>query len=293
MKGLWGFKMKLTHDSANGATRPKYERVLDLWLRDQGIRLPMAARPWAGICVEYGSKCATGLADFNELLGQQEPMPMAEAVRSAMAKYDEYKPRTWDEGKDAEEYEAFREHIPEMIAQAVAAVKDCFSKANVMEGEYQRWMDVDGLDHRIMIYQDFSAGGQQADLKCSLPLRNPPKKDGTRSWRIPKPKTEPSWQQAMQQAVYWKATGQEPSLLFVTASGYHIANKENCQALTEESLELAYNDAVRSWKTTQNLVRAANGNWRTLAGLVQPDFVEIAQRHGPDIVKLARQLWRD
>ena len=30
-----------------------------------------------------------------------------------------------------------------------------------------------------------------------------------------------------------------------------------------------------------------------LAGLVQPDFVEIAQRHGPDIVKLARQLWRD
>lgn len=133
----------------------------------------------------------------------------------------------------------------------------------------------------------------QIDLKCSLPLRNPPKKDGTRSWRIPKPKTEPSWQQAIQQAVYWKATGQEPSLLFVTASGYHIANKENCQALTEENLELAYNDAVRSWKTTQNLVKAANGNWRTLAGLVQPDFVEIAQRHGPDIVKLARQLWSD
>ena len=31
--------MELTHDSASGATRPKYERVLDLWLRDQDIRL--------------------------------------------------------------------------------------------------------------------------------------------------------------------------------------------------------------------------------------------------------------
>ena len=156
--------MKLAYDSATGATRPKYERVLDLWLRDQGIRLPMAARPWAGICVQHGTDLALGLADFNELIGQQEPVPMAEAVRSAMAKYDEYEPRTWDEGKDAEEYEAFREHIPEMIRQAEAAVYVCFAKANLIEGEYQRWHDVDGLDHRIMLYQDYSAGGQQADL---------------------------------------------------------------------------------------------------------------------------------
>ena len=41
--------------------------------------------------------------------------------------------RTFDEGKDAEEYEAFREHIPEMIAQAVAAVKDAFQKQTLLK----------------------------------------------------------------------------------------------------------------------------------------------------------------
>ncbi len=58
--------MKLAYDSATGATRPKYERMLDLWLRDQGIRLPMAARPWAGICVQHGTNLVYGLADFND-----------------------------------------------------------------------------------------------------------------------------------------------------------------------------------------------------------------------------------
>jgi len=283
--------MKLPHDSASGATRPKYERVLDLWLRDQGIKLPGSARMTGGNIIQYGVDLRIGTAHFNELLGQQEPMPMAEAVRSALAKYDEYQPRTWDNGKDAEEYEAFRDYIPEMIAQGVAAVEDCFKQANSIEGEYQQWHEVDGLDHRIMLYQDYSAGGISGDLKASFPLRNPPKKDGTRTWRVPKPKTEPSWQQVWQQSVYWKATGQMPSLLFVTASGYHIANSQNCEALTEQSLERAYNHAVRSWMTTQNLFTAANGSWKTLAGLVCPDFNEIARMHGPDYVKLAQQLW--
>jgi len=285
--------MGYTHDSASGATTTKDEMILKLWVRHHKMQFPMAARPWAGICTQHGTDLALGLADYNEDIGSQEPVPMAEAVRSALAKYDEYQPRTWDEGKDAEEYEAFREHIPEMIGQAIAAVKECFAQSNLIEGEFQRWHKVDGLDVPIMLYQDYSAGGIQADLKCSLALRNPPKKDGTRSWRIPKPKTEPTWQQTVQQAVYWKATGQTPSLLFVTASGYHIANSQNCEALTESSLDRAYNDAVRSWKITQNLIRAANGNWHTLAGLVQPDFNEIARRHGSTILELARQLWRD
>tara|TARA_R110000796_G_scaffold43789_5_gene107404 strand:+ start:709 stop:1593 length:885 start_codon:yes stop_codon:yes gene_type:complete len=286
-------EMGYAHDSASGATAPKDEMILKLWVRHNNMRLPMAARPWAGICVQQGVDLALGLADYNEMLGQQEPTDMAQAVRSAMSKYDEYKPRDWDGGKDAEEFDAFREHIPEMVAVGIASVKDCFSKANLIEGEYQRWLKVDGLDVPVMLYQDYSAGGMQADLKCSLLLRNPPKKDGTRSWRIPKPRTTPTWQQVMQQAVYWKATGQMPSLLFVTASGYHIANSQNCEALTEDSLNRAFNDAVRSWKTTQNLIRAAYGNWNTLAGLVQPDFNEISRRHGPSITQLARQLWSD
>ena len=282
-----------SYDSAYGANQEKAEWVLKKWLQKvHNMRTPGAARMNAGTCIQGGTDLILGTDNYNDLIGQQEGMPIAEATRHTMSRYDEYKPRTWEE-KDAEEHEAFREHIPEMIANAVAAVKEWSAKANLLEGEHQSWHKVDGLDVSIMYYRDYHAGGEFADLKCQLPLRNPPKKDGTRSWRIPKPQTTPSWNQTVQMAVYWKASGQSPSLLYVTASGYHIANSQNCEALTDESLERAYNHAVRCWKTTQNLVRAARGNWHTLAGLVQPDFNEIARRHGPNILELARQLWRD
>ena len=281
-----------THESASNANLTMDERVLKMYGQaEHKMRFPMAARPWAGICAQHGVNIRLGLVDYNDMIGQQEQASMAEATRGAMAKYDEYKPREWDGGKDAEEYEAFRDTLPDIVEHGVAAVEECFKQANLLEGEFQRWHDVKDLDVPVMLYQDFSAGGIQADLKCSLSLRNPPKKDGTRSWRVPKPKTEPTWAQVRQQAVYWKTTGQMPSLLFVTASGYHIANSQNCELLTETSLERAYSEVVRSWLTFQNLLKASHGSWRTLAGLVEPDFNEIARRHGSTWVDIARQLW--
>jgi len=280
------------HDSASGATATKDEMFLKLWLRkEHKMNFPMAARPWAGISVQHGANLALGLQDYNEIIGQQEGMSIAEATRHMMSKYDEYKPRDWDDGKDAEEYDAFREVLPEMMANSIAGVKEFFQGANAIAGEHQRWLDEPKSEVPVMLYQDFSGGGTQIDLKCSLPLRNPIKKDGTRTWRTPKPRTEPTWLQVIQQSVYEKATGETPALLFVTGAGFHIATPENCDALSKESLNRAYNEAVQSWVITQNLLKAANGSWRTLFGLVQPDMTEIARRHGPSIVTLAKQAW--
>ena len=282
----------IKHDSASGATAPKYEQILKWWLRNEhGISLPMSAKPWAGICVQHGVDLSLGLADYDKDAGQQQPLEIAQATKLMLEKYDGYEPRSWDGGKDAEEFEAFREHLPEMLANGKAAVEKAFTFANRMEGEYQIWHKEPKIDVPIMIFQDYSGGNTQADLKCSLPVRNTVKKDGSRTWRVPKPKTEPTKQQVMQQAVYWKATGQDPSLLFVTAAGYHVADQFNTPALQEENLELAYQEVVMSWQITQNLLKAANGSWRTLAGLVQPDFEEIRARHGDEILTLAKNLW--
>ncbi len=284
--------MGLRHDSASGATALKYEMILKIWLREEhNIKFPMSSKPWAGICVQHGVNLFLGLDDFNPIIGQQEGMTIAEATRHAMSKFHEHKPFDWDDGKDAEEMDACSVVIPDMIASAVEGVNYFFERANQISGEYQRWHDEPESDVPIMLYQDFSGGGRQLDLKCSLPVRNPTKKDGTRTWRTPKPKTEPSWQQVTQQSIYWKATGETPALLFVTGAGWHIATPENCNALSEENLNRAYSEAVQSWKVTQNLFRAANGSWRTLFGLVQPDYNEIARRHGHSILTLAKQAW--
>lgn len=282
------------HDSASGATEDKYLMILKLWLRhEHKMQYPASARMVTGTIVQEGLNSFRGLDNFDPQAGPQEGIEISAATRHMMSLYDEYQPRDWDDNKDAEEYEAFREYLSDMLGNASQALDAWQAKhrINQINGEHKLWHLEPRLDVPIMLFRDYYGGGQQADLKCKLPLRNPVKKDGTRSWRVPKPETEPTWQNIWQQAIYWKATGEKPSLLHVTASGYHIWDETNCEALQEDNLERAYNDAVRSWVVTQNLVRAANGNWRTLFGLVQPDFTEIARRHGPFITQLARQAW--
>jgi len=282
----------IIHESASNGTATKDEMILKHYVRkEHKMGFPMASRPISGIKVQTGVDCALGLHNYSPIQGQQEPMDINQSVRFALTEYQGYTPRKWDNGKDAEEYEEFREHLPEMIKHAVEGLKDFFDGVNRIEGESMKYHDEPLLDVPIMLYQDYSGGGKQIDLKCSLPMRNPPKKDGTRTWRVPKPKTEPTAQQVMQQAVYWKATGEKPALLFVTSAGYNIVDENNCELMTEDNLERAYNDIVRSWLVTQNLLKASNGSWKTLAGLVQPDMVQLSARHGPNIIQLAKQLW--
>mgnify|MGYP007073198639 FL=1 len=280
------------HVSASGATQPIDEHVLKLFLRkEHKLNFPFAARPRAGQIVQSIADMALGVHDYSPIYGPKEPVDFDEAVRKGMTEFEFYKPREWDGGKDAEEYHHFKEVIPTMARYAVEGIRE-FYKGVAFEGEYQRFYEEEKLDVPVILFQDFTGAGRQIDLKCSLPLRNPPKKDGTRTWRNPKPKTEPTPQQIMQQAVYWKATGDEPGLLFVTPAGYNIVTAENCDALKPEALEATYEDVVRRWVVQQNLLKAANQNWSNLFGLVQPDFGQIAGRHGPEILKIAREIWR-
>ena len=280
------------HVSASGATQPIDEHVLKLYLRkEHKMNFPFAARPRAGQIVQSIADMALGVHDYSPIYGPKEPMDIDEAISRGLTEFEFYKPRDWDGGKDAEEYHHFKEVIPTMARYAVEGIRE-FYKGVAFEGEYQRLYNEEKLDVPVILFQDFTGAGRQIDLKCSLPLRNPPKKDGTRTWRNPKPKTEPTPQQIMQQAVYNKATGDEPGLLFVTPAGYNIVTAENCDALKPEALEATYQDVVQRWVVQQNLLKAANQSWSKLFGLVQPDFGQIAGRHGPDILKIARETWR-
>ena len=280
------------HVSASGATQPIDEHVLKLYLRkEHKMNFPFAARPRAGQIVQSIADMALGVHDYSPIYGPKEPMDIDEAISRGLTEFEFYKPRDWDGGKDAEEYHHFKEVIPTMARYAVEGIRE-FYKGVSFEGEHQRLYNEEKLDVPVILFQDFTGAGRQIDLKCSLPVRNPPKKDGTRTWRNPKPKTEPTAQQIMQQAVYNKATGDEPGLLFVTPAGYNIVTAENCDALKPEALEATYQDVVQRWVVQQNLLKAANQNWATLFGLVQPDFGQIAGRHGPDILKIARETWR-
>jgi len=280
------------HNSASGATQPVDEHMLKLFLRkEHKMQFPFAARPRAGQICQTIADMALGLHDYSPISGPQQPIDIDEAIRRGLNEYEFYKPRDWDDGKDAEEYEAFKETIGITARHAVEGVKEFYGN-DEFEGEFQRWHKDERIDVPTMLFQDYTGGGRQIDLKCSFPLRNPPKKDGTRTWRAPAPRTKPTEQQIMQQAVYYKATGDSAALLFVTAKGYNIVDESNCDELKPDHLEAVYEDVVQRWLVIQNLLRAANGSWSNLFGLVQPDFGQIAGRHGPQILSIARAAWR-
>lgn len=281
------------HNSASGGTQSTYENILKLYLRKEyKMNFPMSAKPRAGQIVQEGGNHYFGLHDYSPVRGQQEGLSIDESIRHAMTEYMNYSPIKWDGGKDADVYEACKDVIPQMIRYAIEGIEEYFGKNVELVGEYQRTFKDDRLDIPTIMFLDFADDTRQIDLKCSLPMANPPKKDGTRTWRVPKPKTEPTMQQVMQQAVYYKGTGLAPALLFVTGEGYHLATHENCDMLKPAVLEEMYESIVQRWLVLQNLMKAANGNWRTLFGMVTPDYAEIAQRHGPEILDIAKQAWR-
>lgn len=280
------------HNSASGGTQPIDEHVLKLYLRKEyKMNFPFAARPRAGQIVQEIVDLHLGLDNYSPIQGRKQGIAMGEAVRKGIDEYNTYQPRDWDGGKDIEEFGAFKDVFADMAAFAVEGLNEYFGSGE-LEGEYKMWLKDERIDVPTMLFQDYCGQGKQIDLKCSFPLRNPPRKDGTRTWRAPKPRTTPTPQQQMQQAVYYKATGDKPALLFVTPAGWHVCTPENCDALKPDVLEGVYEDVAQRWIVIQNLLRASNGNWKTLFGLVQPDFGTIAGRHGPEIIKIAREAWR-
>ena len=280
------------HVSASGGTQPVDEHILKMYLRKEyKMNFPFAARPKAGQVVQTVADLHLGLYEYSPIIGQTDGIPIAEAITKGRTEFMQYQPKDWDGGRDAEEKAEFIEHIEAMSLNAIAGVKEFFGD-NPIEGEYQRFYWDERIDVPVTLFLDYSDEEKQIDLKCSLPVRNPPRKDGTRTWRAPKPKTEPTEQQVMQQAVYWKATGLRPALLFVTSEGYNIATEDNCPALKPEALEDAYNTIVGRWLAVQNLMKASMGNWKTLFGMVVPDYGQIGARHGREILDIAKQAWR-
>ena len=280
------------HVSASGGTQPIDEHILKMYLRKEyQMNFPFSARPKAGQVVQMVADLHLGLHEYSPILGQTDGIPIAEAITKGRTELMQYQPKDWDDGRDAEEKAEFIEHVEAMSLNAIAGVKEFFGDSPI-EGEYQRFYWDERIDVPVTLFLDYADEEKQIDLKCSLPVRNPPKKDGTRTWRVPKPKTEPTEQQVMQQAVYWKATGLRPALLFVTSDGYNIATEDNCPALKPEALEEAYNTIVGRWLAVQNLMKAAMGNWKTLFGMVAPDYGQIGARHGQEILNIAKQAWR-
>ena len=280
------------HESASNGNLPEDQAILKLYLRkEHNMNYPDAAPMMLGRMVQTGLDHHLGLHDYSQEQGQQEGLEINKAIREALTEYQVYTPRTWDNGKDQSAYDSFQDFLPDMVKCAAEGLKQYFQNVNAIEGEFAQRYNEPLIDVPILFYQDYSGGGKQIDLKCQVPRKNPTKKDGTFTYSAPKPKTEPSPAWIRQQAVYWKATGQKPALLCVSAKDYHIIDETNCEQLQDDYLQVAYDDMVRSWLVLQNKLKDSQGSWKHIVERTKLDGAEILNRYGPDIYKLSQQLW--
>lgn len=278
------------HNSQSGGTQPLDEYILKLFMsHNLQIGFPSSAKMVAGNAVQR----ATDLLIGWEKGRMVEPKPFDEAVRLVKHEYSFYKPRQFDEMKDAEDHAEIKQHIEAMTRHSLLGLNEYFNiKGNTrIQGEQQGWLDVDGIDVKTIHYIDFKTDKKMVDLKTSYPKRNPIKKDGTFTFRIPKPLSVPTRNQVIQQAVYWKATGLSPAVLSVTPEGFNIITPETSDLLKKDSLEYYFNFIRQRWLVRQNLLKNANGSWNTLFQLVEPDLDRIKAYHGNDIHKIAELQW--
>ena len=127
----------LFHQSASTANLPIDQAILKLYLRQEHkLNYPDAARMMLGRLVQTALDHHLGLHDFSPIKGQQEGLEINQAIRESLTEYQQYTPRTWDNGKDQLEYETYQDYLPDMVKVAAQGIKEYFQNVNSIDGEF-------------------------------------------------------------------------------------------------------------------------------------------------------------
>ena len=182
--------------------------------------------------------------------------------------------------------EKFRELIPSAVERGVDLLSPMF-----MGGQEEKKIELElpGIAVPIIGYVDLIKDGQLGEIKTKAPRQGQVKKDGTRSWTKASIPKEPAWEHVMQAALYWKATGATPNIIYVSADDGAIYNPDNCEKMEEAAMEFAISEMRRKAMIRQNLLSISTDP-KVLAGLMEPDF-----NHpfywGHQFVNEAKELW--
>lgn len=180
----------------------------------------------------------------------------------------------------------FREILPDMIRTGVEAMSDKFNGA---EEEKRIEINLEGVLLPIIGYVDLSLEGRFAEVKTKAPRVGAVRKDGTRGWTKGLLPRQPSAEHTLQAAIYWKATGAEPHIVYVSADNYAIFTPENCEKLSDKYLSYALEEVRRKCILRQNLLSVSDDP-KVLAGLIEPDFGSFYW--DDDNLLEAKKLWK-
>ena len=211
------------------------------------------------------------------------------AIDQAIQSYNKFKPRTWDNGSDADKKIKYIDEIEAVTKNAVAGLKEAMARDNQIIGEVEYIEKLKGLELPHNTRPDYNRRG---DLKTKWSRLSKTSKSGFAAASLPKTLTGPFEQAALYQvAGFWACNGgQPPFLVYANASDYKIFAQDNTPELQDDNLVNIVKTITRSHKATEELLKVAKDKDH-LFKLIEPDFTNICWSEPPTIIDEAKKLW--
>ena len=182
----------------------------------------------------------------------------------------------------------FREMLPSAVHSGLELMSEMFT-GSIEEKRIELKMDDVALP--IIGFVDLLNDDKKifGEIKSKAPRQGAVRKDGTRGWTKGLIPRAPTHEHVLQCAIYAKATGYKPNLIYVSAEGGHIFNEDNCEKLSDAYLSYALEEVRRKCILRQNLL-AVSDDPKVLAGLIEPDFGTFWW--DDESMEEARELWK-
>ena len=210
-----------------------------------------------------------------------------DCVEAGKELFSEYKPRDWDDDKDASQLDICKMSFTDVLKNALEGLNEAQNKLriNKLTGEEDLMFQVPGLELEYNGRPDFSG---QIELKTTwASVANT--KSGKRSSSIP---TQPTWSHLCQVAGYWAMKRKPQAIVYANENNFRVFTEENCEKLSAEALQNIWNHMVTKCRIRENLLKSAD-TIQDLLGLVEPDFSHMwAWDIHPDALNEAKKLWR-
>jgi len=204
----------------------------------------------------------------------------------------------WNE-KEQEQRFANKTSLPGVVNNALAALKPLLEQGKEKKIFCEEYISLQLKDVVVPIIGrlDYRRDQNFYELKTKWRKRGKVKKDGTRSFYQVKCPEEnylgfsPHINHVKQVAVYWKATGYKPHLVYASDVDFKVFHEGNCQYLKPKFMEEMLQEIRASAIARQNIIKNSS-TAQEAAMLVQPQWDSFYWDMPVEWLSRAKDLWR-
>ena len=210
-----------------------------------------------------------------------------ECIEYGSNAFNEYKPRTWDDGKDADKIEINRDEFATVFKNAAEGIQEAqlHLGLNQLEGEKEVFTNIEGLALPYYGKPDFT---HQIELKTKWSTKDVRAKSGSRASSLP---NQPVWSHLCQVAGYWYEKKRPQIIIYANKMGYRMFHSQNCEQLSEDALSATITHVAAKCRIREHQLKSTDSA-HDLMQLIEPDFGHFyAWDRNPEVVDEAKKLW--